>query len=84
MQVPPNSCYLSPANSFGFMDGGIDAVYSIMFPDIQDMIQENQILPLQNKIRIIISSIGSSILIDLNLLNSKREMKLIPLDENVV
>lgn len=30
---------VSPANSFGFMDGGIDAVYSQLFPGIQQTIQ---------------------------------------------
>ncbi len=31
---------VSPANSFGFMDGGIDNVYMEMFPDIQKRVQE--------------------------------------------
>lgn len=31
--------YISPANSFGWMDGGIDAIYSRMFPGIQQLIQ---------------------------------------------
>jgi O-acetyl-ADP-ribose deacetylase (regulator of RNase III) len=30
---------VSPANSFGFMDGGIDAVYSKLFPSIQNHVQ---------------------------------------------
>lgn len=84
MPVPPNSCYLSPANSFGYMDGGIDAVYSIMFPDIQNIVQEKiKSYPYKTRLGLPYLPIGSSILIDLNLLNSKREMKLIPLDENV-
>jgi O-acetyl-ADP-ribose deacetylase (regulator of RNase III) len=31
---------VSPANSFGFMDGGIDAVYSMRWPHIQKVLQE--------------------------------------------
>jgi O-acetyl-ADP-ribose deacetylase (regulator of RNase III) len=31
---------VSPANSFGFMDGGIDAVYLRAYPDIQNRVQE--------------------------------------------
>ena len=31
---------VSPANSFGFMDGGIDWAYSQMFPGIQKKVQE--------------------------------------------
>lgn len=31
---------VSPANSFGFMDGGIDGVYSRLIPDIQTKVQK--------------------------------------------
>jgi len=31
--------YVSPANSFGVMDGGIDEIYMEMFPGIQEFIQ---------------------------------------------
>jgi O-acetyl-ADP-ribose deacetylase (regulator of RNase III) len=31
--------YVSPANSLGFMDGGIDAVYTEMFPGVQRAVQ---------------------------------------------
>ena len=31
---------ISPANSFGFMDGGIDKVYSEIFPGIQKKVQD--------------------------------------------
>lgn len=31
---------VSPANSFGFMDGGIDGVYSRLIPGIQDRVQK--------------------------------------------
>ncbi len=31
---------VSPANSFGFMDGGIDAAYSAHFPGIQRKVQK--------------------------------------------
>lgn len=31
---------VSPANSFGFMDGGIDAVYSAEFPGIQERVRD--------------------------------------------
>jgi O-acetyl-ADP-ribose deacetylase (regulator of RNase III) len=30
---------VSPANSFGFMDGGIDAVYTRAYPDVQAEVQ---------------------------------------------
>lgn len=32
--------YVSPANSVGWMDGGIDEVYSKMFPNIQTQVQD--------------------------------------------
>lgn len=32
--------YVSPANSYGWMNGGIDAVYSQMFPNVQKFVQE--------------------------------------------
>lgn len=32
--------YVSPANSYGYMDGGIDKVYSEMFPNIQKIVQD--------------------------------------------
>jgi O-acetyl-ADP-ribose deacetylase (regulator of RNase III) len=32
--------YVSPANSFGFMDGGIDLAYSNYFPNIQKTVQD--------------------------------------------
>ena len=35
-----NLCYFSPANSFLFFDGGIDAVYYNMFPEIQTRAQK--------------------------------------------
>lgn len=34
------SCVVSPANSFGFMDGGVDAAYMKRFPGIQDHVQK--------------------------------------------
>jgi len=34
-----NAAFVSPANSFGWMDGGIDAVYMEMFPDVQKTVQ---------------------------------------------
>ena len=37
--IKPGYCFLSPANSFGFMDGGIDENYSKMFPKIQNLVQ---------------------------------------------
>lgn len=44
-QVPhsvANIFYISPANSLGFMDGGIDKVYSqIMFPGIETKVKNN-------------------------------------------
>ena len=36
----PDAIYVSPANSFGFMDGGIDLVYSrMMFPKVETNIK---------------------------------------------
>ena len=32
---------VSPANSFGFMDGGIDAIYSMRWPHLQGDLQEH-------------------------------------------
>jgi O-acetyl-ADP-ribose deacetylase (regulator of RNase III) len=83
MIAPPNSCYLSPANSFGYMDGGIDAVYSIMFPGIQQLVQERiKSYPYKTRLDLSYLPIGSSLLIDLNLLNTRREMKTVPLHDN--
>lgn len=31
--------YISPANSYGWMSGGIDAIYSKMFPGIQELVK---------------------------------------------
>lgn len=39
IEVPENTCFLSPANSFGYMDGGIDETYSNMFNGIQQKVQ---------------------------------------------
>lgn len=33
--------FVSPANSLGFMDGGIDLAYMHMFPDIQKRVQQS-------------------------------------------
>ena len=35
----PAQCIVSPANSFGFMDGGIDLVYSRRWPHVQGRLQ---------------------------------------------
>lgn len=35
----PTDAVVSPANSFGFMDGGIDLAYSNRFPGVQDEVQ---------------------------------------------
>ncbi len=35
---PRGTCFLSPANSFGYMDGSIDETYSKMFRGIQNKI----------------------------------------------
>lgn len=34
-----NAVFVSPANSFGFMDGGIDAKYMAMFPGVEERVQ---------------------------------------------
>lgn len=37
-----DTAFISPANSFGFMDGGIDYVYSrVMFPGIEKQVKDN-------------------------------------------
>lgn len=35
----PGTMFVSPANSVGFMDGGIDAAYMAMFPGVQQAVQ---------------------------------------------
>lgn len=35
-----NLAYVSPANSFGYMDGGIDLFYTRMFPKVQNKLQK--------------------------------------------
>jgi len=40
MEIIPGTMFMSPANSIGFMDGGIDAAYSMMFPWVQMAVQE--------------------------------------------
>lgn len=37
---PMTDAVVSPANSFGFMNGGIDGVYARRWPDIQDRVQK--------------------------------------------
>jgi O-acetyl-ADP-ribose deacetylase (regulator of RNase III) len=44
----PTKCVVSAANSFGFMDGGVDAVISNKIPGIQKLVQE-RIQKLPNK-----------------------------------
>jgi len=39
VQERANTAFVSPANSFGFMDGGIDAAYMRMFPGCQTAVQ---------------------------------------------
>ena len=36
----PGTMFMSPANSIGFMDGGIDAAYMAMFPGVQKKVQD--------------------------------------------
>ena len=40
-EVPlePGTAFVSPANSLGFMDGGIDYVYMLMFPGIETAVK---------------------------------------------
>jgi O-acetyl-ADP-ribose deacetylase (regulator of RNase III) len=35
-----NCAYISPANSLGFMDGGIDLVYMEMFPGVEQVVKD--------------------------------------------
>ena len=39
MPITPGTMYMSPANSLGFMDGGIDAAYMTMFLGVQADVQ---------------------------------------------
>ena len=40
--IKPNVFYVSPANSLGFMDGGIDKPLScVVFPEIEPIVKEN-------------------------------------------
>lgn len=58
---------LSPANSLGFMDGGIDMIYMQMFPGIQDRVQ-SQIAKfnIQTALGRKVLPIGSNILVKTN------------------
>jgi O-acetyl-ADP-ribose deacetylase (regulator of RNase III) len=39
-ELDPHDCIVSPANSFGMMDGGLDAALSAMMPDVQEYVHE--------------------------------------------
>ena len=39
LPISPGTMFVSPANSIGFMDGGIDAAYMAMFPGVQRAVQ---------------------------------------------
>jgi O-acetyl-ADP-ribose deacetylase (regulator of RNase III) len=39
-EVEPTDAIVSPANSFGFMDGGIDGYYSYRWPRVQEELQK--------------------------------------------
>ena len=39
LPIAPGTMFMSPANSIGFMDGGIDAAYMAMFPGVQTAVQ---------------------------------------------
>ena len=67
IEVLKNTCFLSSANSFGYMDGGIDETYSSMFNGIQQKVQ-NKIknYPFKTCGGNPYIPIGSSILIPLN------------------
>lgn len=43
-EVEPHDCLVSPANSFGLMNGGIDAAISAMLPEVQSLVQEEILL----------------------------------------
>lgn len=81
----PNIAYLSPANSFGYMDGGVDAAYSEMFPGIQKLIQSKiKSYPFRTALGLSYLPIGSAILADLNLLKLQTGFETIPLNSNIV
>ena len=55
---------VSPANSHGFMDGGIDDVYREMFPNIQGRVQEYiERYQLQTPLGAFVLPVGSAILV---------------------
>ena len=39
LEFDPGTMFMSPANSIGFMDGGLDAAYMTMFPGVQPAVQ---------------------------------------------
>jgi O-acetyl-ADP-ribose deacetylase (regulator of RNase III) len=63
--------YVSPANSLGFMDGGIDKIYSeIMFPGIVKKVKQSiRKYSKQNKLGQYYLPIGSSIIIKPKIIN---------------
>jgi O-acetyl-ADP-ribose deacetylase (regulator of RNase III) len=58
---------VSPANSFGFMNGGIDQIYMNMYPNIQNIVQ-NKIkqIGLQTTLGRYYLPIGSSVTVNAN------------------
>ena len=40
LEYESETMFMSPANSLGFLDGGLDAAYMKMFPDIQKKVQD--------------------------------------------
>lgn len=68
--------FVSPANSFGWMDGGIDEYYMAMFRGIQELVMKTIQEKSPHKIQGKFLPVGSSLLIDMDNLGHK-EKKLI-------
>lgn len=60
-----NSAFISPANSLGFMDGGIDAAYMLMFDGVQSSVRHKiRSLDIQTNLGRPYLPIGSAIYVD--------------------
>jgi len=62
-----NCAFVSPANSYGYMDGGIDAVYSKMFPGIEQKVRNKirEVSPYKKKQQHVLP-VGSATLVNIN------------------
>jgi O-acetyl-ADP-ribose deacetylase (regulator of RNase III) len=65
--------YVSPANSYGYMDGGIDEIYSEMFPDIQKIVQTeiNNVSTAKTRYGKLFLPVGSALVVPIPKSNQK-------------